>query len=126
MHAENHGWDSSGEAHFRMLMTGCPLYEVREHVYARPALVLHHCRNAMRGVGQPSVGAGDALFLRRHAPAYPAPHGTILESYSQLYQHAERCIPTAQTEQDAPRTRSDDPGWRVRLRVFQLSFFPLE
>ena len=36
---------------------------------------------------------------------------TILESHSQLYQHAEWCTPTAQAEQDTPRTRSDDPAW---------------
>ena len=73
------------------------------------------------GIGQSSIGTGDALHLRRHAPAYPDPHGTIRKSYSQLYQHAEWCTSTAQTEQDTPQTRSDDQGWRIRLRVFQLS-----
>ena len=109
-----------------MLITGCTLYEVREHEYTRQALGLHHCRDAVGGIGQPRAGARDTLVLRRDAPAYPDPHGTILESHSQLYQYAKWYTPTAQTEQDTSRTRSDDQGWRVRLRVFQLCFFPLE
>src|SRR5262245_20476029 len=100
-------------------MTEFTLYEVREYGDTEQALVLHHRHDAVCGSGQPSTDAGDAFFLRRDAPAYPDPHGTILESYSQLCQQAKWCTPPAQTEQDTPRTRSDDPARGVRLRVFQ-------
>src|SRR5689334_15961939 len=126
MNTANHGCGSSRDAHLRMLRTGVMLYEVREHGYTRQALVLHHGRNDVYGMGQPRVGTGNALFLRRHAPAYPNPHGTVLESHSQLYQHAEWGTPTYHAEQDTTRTRCDDQGGCIRLRVLQLAFFPLE